>query len=101
MSLYQDPAGLVWVGTRTGGVSRWNPRSFELGGYRPAWLENQPVTAFADAADNQLWIASLAGLVRFDAGTGSATPIDTLVGRRDALGDRPVTSLRQDRRGAL
>ncbi|HUQ52207.1 MAG TPA: two-component regulator propeller domain-containing protein, partial [Gammaproteobacteria bacterium] len=101
MSLYQDPAGLVWVGTRTGGVSRWNPRSWELGGNRPAWLENQPITAFADAPDNQLWIASLAGLVRFDVATGRGTSIDTLVGRTNAVGDAPVTSLRQDRRGGL
>ena len=101
MSLYQDPAGLLWIGTRTGGVSRFNPRSWELGGQRPAWLENQPITAFADAPDNQLWIASLAGLVRFDPETGAATAVDAIVGRQNVLGDRPVTSLRLDRRGAL
>ena len=102
MSLYQDRDGLVWVGTRTGGVSRWNPRSWELGGHRPAWLENSPVTAFADAPDNEVWIASVAaGLVRFDAATGIATPLDTLVGRPKAVGEAPVTSLKLDRRGAL
>src|SRR6185436_6264166 len=81
--------------------SRWNPRSWELGGHRPAWLDNQPITAFADASHDQLWIASLAGLVRFDMANGSVASFDSLVGRRHALGDRPVTSLRQDRRGAL
>jgi len=97
MSLYQDRDGLVWVGTRTGGVSRWDPRSWKLGGHRPAWLENSPVTAFADAPDNQLWIASLAaGLVRFDTATGIATPLDTLVGRQNAVGDAPTcTHLRK------
>ena len=53
------------------------------------------------AGQSAVWIASLAGLVRFDAATGTATPIDTLVGRQNAVGDAPVTSLRQDRRGAL
>src|SRR5260221_10403824 len=102
MSFYQDRAGLVWVGTRTGGVSRWDPRSWELGGHRPAWLQNQSVTAFADAPDNNVWIASLAaGLVRFDAATGVATPLAKLVGRENPIGDAPVTSLRLDRRGAL
>lgn len=100
MSLYQDPAGLVWIGTRTGGVSRWDPRSWELGGHRPAWLENQPVTAFADASDNDVWIASLAGLVRFDAATGTATPIDALADA-NTIGDERVMSLLRDRRGAL
>ena len=101
MSLYQDPAGLLWVGTRTGGVSRWDPRSWELGGHRPAWLENQLVFAFEDAPDNQVWIGSFNGLVRFDATTGAATAVDTIVGRRNAIGDARVTSLRLDRRGAL
>lgn len=101
MSLYQDPAGLVWIGTRSGGVSRWNPRSWAFGGYRPNWLENQPVFAFEDAPDNQVWIASLSGLVRFDPATGTATSLDAIVGRDNAMGDEPVTALRRDRRGAL
>jgi signal transduction histidine kinase/ligand-binding sensor domain-containing protein/CheY-like chemotaxis protein/HPt (histidine-containing phosphotransfer) domain-containing protein len=101
MSLYQDAEGLVWIGTRSGGVSRWDPHSWELGGHRPEWLENQPVNAFADAPDNDVWIASLSGLFRFDAATGTGTSIDTLAGRENALGDERVMSLRQDRRGAL
>jgi len=102
MSLYQDEAGLVWIGTRAGGVSRWNPRSWELGGHRPTWLGSAPVTAFADAPDNRLWIASLgAGLVQFDADTGEMTALDTLVGRPHALGDARVMSLRHDRFGTL
>ncbi len=101
MSLYQDPAGLVWIGTRSGGVSRWNPRSWEFGGHRPAWLENQPVFAFEDAPDNQVWVASLSGLVRFDPARRTATTLDTLVGRENALGDERVTALRRDRSGAL
>lgn len=101
MSLYQDPAGLIWIGTRSGGVSRWNPRSWEFGGYRPAWLENQPVFAFEDAPDNEVWIASLSGLVRFDPASRTATPLDTLVGRENALGDERATALRRDQSGAL
>ena len=38
MSLYEDDSGLLCIGTRSGGVSRWNPRSWELGGHRPDWL---------------------------------------------------------------
>jgi signal transduction histidine kinase/ligand-binding sensor domain-containing protein/CheY-like chemotaxis protein/HPt (histidine-containing phosphotransfer) domain-containing protein len=102
MSLYEDLSGLVWIGTRAGGVSRWNPRSWELGGHRPAWLGSEPLTAFANAAGNRIWIASLgAGLVQFDVVTGEMTPLDTLLGRANALGDARVMSLRQDHLGTL
>ena len=101
MSLHQDAAGLVWIGTRGGGVSRWNPRSWELGNRRPAWLANEPVNAFADAPDNEVWVGSSAGLARFNPETGTTTPLDAVLGRRDALGNSRVMSLRRDRQGAL
>jgi signal transduction histidine kinase/ligand-binding sensor domain-containing protein/CheY-like chemotaxis protein/HPt (histidine-containing phosphotransfer) domain-containing protein len=102
LSLYEDQSGLVWIGTRTGGVSRWNPHSWELGGQRPAWLQDNPAMAFADAGDNRIWIGSMgAGLKRFDPATGEALDIDTLVGRPNALGDKLVMSLREDRHGTL
>jgi signal transduction histidine kinase/ligand-binding sensor domain-containing protein/CheY-like chemotaxis protein/HPt (histidine-containing phosphotransfer) domain-containing protein len=101
-SLYEDTAGLVWIGTREGGVSRWNPHSWELGGHRPSWLSDKDVTAFADAPDNKVWIASLGGgLMQFDGDSGEATDIDTLVGRPNAVGDRRVMALHQTRDGAL
>ena len=77
LSLYQDTAGLVWIGTREGGVSRWNPRSWELGGHRPDWLAGKLVMSFADAPGGKVWIASMGGgLVRFDDATGEAVDID-------------------------
>ena len=76
----------------------------QLGVRRPqaglAW--GKDVTAFADAPDNKVWIASLGGgLFRYDGDTGEATGIDSIVGRRNAVGDQRVMSLRQDRRGTL
>jgi signal transduction histidine kinase/ligand-binding sensor domain-containing protein/CheY-like chemotaxis protein/HPt (histidine-containing phosphotransfer) domain-containing protein len=101
-SLYEDATGLVWIGTREGGVSRWNPHSWELGGHRPDWLGGKDVTAFADAPNNKVWIASMGGgLVRFDGDTGETTNIDKIVGRSNAIGDPRVMALRQDRRGTL
>jgi signal transduction histidine kinase/ligand-binding sensor domain-containing protein/CheY-like chemotaxis protein/HPt (histidine-containing phosphotransfer) domain-containing protein len=102
MSLYEDETGLVWIGTRAGGVSRWNPRSWELGGHRPEWLGNKLVTAFADAPDNKVWIATRGGgLIQFDDDTGNTTDIDVIVGRHNAIGDPRVMSLRQDHTGTL
>src|ERR1700722_18426347 len=101
-SLYEDSSGLVWIGPDAGGVSRWNPRSWELGGHRPEWLGGRPVTAFADAPNNNVWIGSVGGgLVQYDGSSGAATDIDSLVGQRNALGDRRVMALHEDRHGAL
>ena len=102
LSLYEDDTGLVWIGTLAGGVSRWDPRSWEFGARRPDWLDGQQVTAFADAAGRSVWIASVgAGLVRFDPDSGRASDLDALVHRRDALGESRVMSLLTDSHGAL
>jgi signal transduction histidine kinase/ligand-binding sensor domain-containing protein/CheY-like chemotaxis protein/HPt (histidine-containing phosphotransfer) domain-containing protein len=100
-SLYQDGAGLVWIGTATGGVSRWDPRSAELGARQPSWI-GKFVTAFADAPDNRVWIASMGGgMVEYDPDTGRETDLQTVVGRHTALDDEAVMSLREDRGGVL
>ncbi len=99
--LYQDTAGLVWIGTATGGVSRWDPRSGELGARQPDWL-GKFVTAFADAPDERVWIASMGGsLVEYDPDNGRKVDLKTVIGHRSALDSEPVMSLRQDRRGVL
>jgi signal transduction histidine kinase/ligand-binding sensor domain-containing protein/CheY-like chemotaxis protein/HPt (histidine-containing phosphotransfer) domain-containing protein len=100
MSLYQDPTGLVWIGTR-GGASRLNLRSWEMGGARPAWLREQLVMAFADAPGREVWIASMAGLFRYDTLTGTARSIDQVLGRANALGDASVMSLKEGHEGSL
>ena len=100
-SLYQDGAGLVWIGTATGGVSRWDPRSAELGARQPDWL-GKFVTAFADAPDDRVWVASMGGgLVEYDPDSGRKIDLDTLVGQHTILDTEPVMSLRQDRGGTL
>ena len=102
MSLYQDARGLLWVGTRLGGVNRWNPRSWNFGARKPDWLKGRLVTAFADASEDRVWVASLGGgLVRFDPLTGRHEDIDQILGRHNALGDSRVMSLELDRSGTL
>ena len=102
LSLYQDAAGLVWIGTATGGVSRWDPRSAELGAHRPDWLDGRFVTAFADAPDNKVWIASMGGgLAEYDLGAGRRVDLGSLTQRLQDIDHGRVMSLRADRRGRL
>ena len=102
MSLYEDQSGLVWIGTYAGGVSRWNPRSWELGDHQPEWVRDRQVTSFANASDNKVWIGTIGGgLTLFDADSGNATPVDALTGRSNSIGDARVMALHQDRSGTL
>lgn len=102
MSLYQDANGLLWVGTRLGGVNRWNPRSWNFGSRRPRWLEGRLATAFADANEDRIWVASLGGgLVRFDPLTGRHDTLDEVLSRHNALSDSRAMSLELDRAGTL
>ena len=60
------------------------------------------MTAFADASDDRIWVASLGGgLVRFNPLTGRHEDIDRILGRRNALGDSRVMSLELDQSGTL
>ncbi len=64
MSLYQDRGGVLWIGTRSAGVSTWNPRSWALGHFRPGWSVGTNITSFADTKDST-WIGTMGrGLVR-------------------------------------
>jgi signal transduction histidine kinase/ligand-binding sensor domain-containing protein/CheY-like chemotaxis protein/HPt (histidine-containing phosphotransfer) domain-containing protein len=102
MSLYEDRSGLVWIGTETGGVDRWDPRSAELGARRPDWIGSRYITAFADAPDNRVWIASMGGaLVQYDPDTGRESDLQAVTGRRTDLDSGRVMTLREDRRGVL
>ncbi|HTX05009.1 MAG TPA: two-component regulator propeller domain-containing protein [Steroidobacteraceae bacterium] len=102
MSLYQDRTGLVWIGTDTGGVDRWDPRSAELGARRPNWVGSRFVTAFADASDDRVWIASMGGgVVQYDPDSGGEITLQSLTGRRTPLDDGKVMALHEDRRGVL
>ena len=99
MSLYEDSSGLVWIGTRR--RRRQSLESPQLGARRPsAGLARRTSSSPHSPMPRttRVWIASLGGgLVRFDAETGEATDIDTIVGQRNALGDRRVMALHQDR----
>jgi signal transduction histidine kinase/ligand-binding sensor domain-containing protein/CheY-like chemotaxis protein/HPt (histidine-containing phosphotransfer) domain-containing protein len=102
MSLHQDRSGLLWVGTRSGGVSRWNPRSWSLGHRRPDALRTAHAMAFAGDAAGRLWIGTHgSGLLRYDPATGALEAAESVLRRRDLLADRRVMSLLKDRRGGL
>ncbi|MEL7022156.1 MAG: two-component regulator propeller domain-containing protein [Pseudomonadota bacterium] len=73
ISLFQDSGGLLWVGTKTAGVSKWNPRSWSFGHILPSLVAGNEelirrATSFAEARDGELWFGSFgAGLAKVDS----------------------------------
>ena len=102
LSLYQDASRPGLDRHRAGGVSRWDPRSWELGGRRPDWLGGKSSPPSPTRPTIEVWIASMGGgLVQFDADNGEATDIDAIVGGTMRSAISRVMALQQDRHGTL
>ncbi len=102
MSLYQDRGGVLWVGTRWGGVSHWNPNSWRLGHYRSAAFGGgAAVNAFADDGTGTVWVGTSAGLIELDTRSRRETRYGTNDDSALRLADDNVMSLLLDRRSAL
>ncbi len=100
MSIAQDRSGLLWVGMRSGGVDRWNPRSWSLGHKRPSWFKNNPVvTALVDDSRGARWVASMDdGLRRIDPVTDEAIDVAEFIRNQKEIPDgKRVMALLQDR----
>jgi len=65
-ALLVDRAGTLWIGTKSAGLARYDPRtdSFDAPG-DPTGIVGQDIAALAQGA-SELWIASNRGLARFD-----------------------------------
>lgn len=100
MSLFQDRGGVLWVGTRTGGVSRWNSRSWNFGHNKPDFLKSLNVLAIATDPEH-LWLGTLGGgLIRKNRITEEIVRISTADPEYGLQDDR-VMSLLVDSNGGL
>ena len=102
MSLFQDRTGLLWVGTRAGGVSRWNPRSWAFGHLPTAVTHGAYSMAFEEDASGRLWVGTHgAGLLRVDPISSEVETAEQVFGQPRLLADRRVMALLRDRAGGL
>ncbi len=99
-SIYQDRGGVFWVGTRTGGVSKWNPRSWSFGHVKPDFGTTN-VTAFAERDNGNLWVGTFGGGVSVVDSDNQL--VRTLANSEDGSGlsDNRVMSLLTDRDGRV
>ena len=101
-SLYQDRTGLLWVGTQTGGVARWNPRSWSFGHHRFAETSSDNITSFAVDGHGRLWVGSFeAGVAAIDTHTGVIARYRQHSKSPLALHDDHVMALAVDQRSRI
>lgn len=92
--LYGDRQGYIWLGYQNGVLSRFDPRTESFRHYflEAGWIE----AIYMDKAD-RLWLASQAGLIRFDPQTETSTQYT----RQDGLPDEFVVGILEERSGNL
>ncbi|MBS1607473.1 MAG: hypothetical protein JSS70_01555, partial [Bacteroidetes bacterium] len=71
-SLYEDPQGIVWVGTWAGGLSRYNVEAKKIKTYtRNDGLPSMSIQGIVpDEKNNSLWLSTFEGISRMNLKTG-------------------------------
>ena len=92
--LFVDKAGVLWVGTYGGGLTRYQDGIFTTYGTANG-LSNEMVRAICQSRDGSLWIGTNDGLNRFKDGRF------TVYRKKDGLSSSYIRSLHEDRHGTL
>ena len=106
-SIYQDQGGLLWFGTLTAGVSKWNPRSWSFGHYKPATsgpnaFSSMSITAFTEDYDGNSWIGTFGGGINvIDRGGNVIQRFRYDAAASDSIGGDRVMAMITDRHGKI
>jgi diguanylate cyclase (GGDEF)-like protein len=104
-SLYEDLSGSLWIGTKSGGLAKWNPRTWSFGHARASAEEgftDRNITSFAEDRRGRLWIGTFgSGINLVDRANGLVTPVRHAAGQRGSLSDDRVMAMLEDSRGQL
>jgi nitrogen-specific signal transduction histidine kinase/ligand-binding sensor domain-containing protein/CheY-like chemotaxis protein len=90
LSLAQDNAGYIWVGTE-GGLYRYDGTRFRLMGQSEGLPCSTEVHGLFVASDGSLWVNTCARIFRFDGSRFVAIPgIDSLIRGAQVIADKPA-----------
>jgi ligand-binding sensor domain-containing protein/class 3 adenylate cyclase len=96
----EDDKGIIWIGTETGGLQRYDPRmgkatwDMELS----ATMAYGKITALETGQTGELWIGGLNGLRRYLPGSGT---VPTVYTEEDGLAHNNVTAIYRDTQGTI
>ena len=106
MTIFEDQAGIIWIGTWAGGLNRMNREagSFTRFAHDPAdsaSLSQGIVYDIIEDSDETLWIGTAGGLSRMDRTTGRFTQFLHDPADSTSLAPGTVWSIIEDREGSL
>lgn len=105
VSLFEDRGGSLWIGTKSGGLAKWNPRTWSFGHSRASAEEgftDRNITSFAEDKLGRLWVGTFgSGVNLVDRSTGKVTPVRHVNGVRSSLSDDRVMAMLESPDGGI
>ncbi|MEO8018571.1 MAG: two-component regulator propeller domain-containing protein [Pseudomonadota bacterium] len=105
VSLFEDRGGSLWIGTKSGGLAKWNPRTWSFGHSRASAEEgftDRNITSFAEDKLGRMWIGTFgSGINLQDRATGKVTPVRHVNGVRGSLSDDRVMAMLESANGGV
>jgi diguanylate cyclase (GGDEF)-like protein len=97
VSLYEDRGGSLWIGTKSGGLAKWNPRTWSFGHMRANSEEgfsDRNITSFAEDKLGRVWIGTFGGGINLlERTTAKVTQVRHVNGARGTLSDDRVMAM--------
>ena len=102
LNLYEDKAGVLWVGTITGGLSRYDRDSDSFVTYThksrdPASLSNPAVLSLLEDRQGNFWVGTYSNLNLFNRKTGNAIRMNL----SSEIGTASIFDIYEDRKKQL
>jgi diguanylate cyclase (GGDEF)-like protein len=97
VTLFEDRGGSLWIGTKSGGLAKWNPRTWSFGHTRASAEEgftDHNITSFAEDRLGRLWVGTFgAGINLVDRASGKVSPLRHSSARGSLSDDRVMAML--------
>lgn len=107
LTLFEDRAGRIWIGTNKGGLSRYEPETETFTHFlhdpnNPRSLSLNTITTILEDANGMLWVGTDGGgLNHFDPRTNQATRYQYSPDDANSLSHNIIRGMYQDRAGIL
>jgi ligand-binding sensor domain-containing protein/serine phosphatase RsbU (regulator of sigma subunit) len=101
-AILEDSYGMIWIGTRNGGLSKFDRKTGEFTNYaydsnNPKSLNNNFIQALHEDRNGVLWVGTQGGLNRYESNTNSFTSYTT----KDGLPNNVIQSIIEDTSGSI